>query len=332
MAGLVAIFVLAAALATVPALIDRWALRNGASPHTLAVLAIVTIVGIAAVPVTFVICTGTLAPHSPDRDALSVASLGGLLLVALAAGRTLARMVCTRRRWRELSRLAAALQLAVQPGGIKVLPVGELLAFVSGTDAFISQGLIDRLTPAQRRAVIEHEREHAQGRHARLVDAARALAHGSFDLQAARRAAGALDRELDALADQAAAQRIEDPLTVQDTLRAVASATTNEGDIDPATIARIQRLSLTSKPRPRVDAVVRLVTLALATLLLASICLSIHTSQAWLGALACLMLVAGFLSFTRPALKPNNPPTSAQETPMPEHPAETAPTAKASPR
>lgn len=57
------------------------------------------------------------------------------------------------------------------------------------------------------------------------------------------------------------------------------------------------------------------VTLALSALLLASICLSIHTSQAWFGGLACLALVVGFFCFAGPALKSKNPPTRAQEAP-----------------
>jgi hypothetical protein len=304
MAGVLAIFVLAGVLATVPARIDRWALRNGAAPETLAVLAIVTIVGIAVVPVTFVICTGTLAPHSPDGGALSVLSVGGLLLVALAAGRTIARMAGIRRRWSELSNLAAALPWREEPGGVKVLPVADPLAFVSGTDAFISQGLIDRLTPAQRQAVIEHEREHVQGRHARLLAVARALTHGAFGLHPARQAAGILDRELDVLADQAAARRLGDSSALHQALSALARETPGGARIDPETQARIQRLSIgQSRRRPLVDTAVRLVTIALGALLLASICLSIHVGSAWLGVTACVFFIAGFVTLTNPAIK-----------------------------
>jgi hypothetical protein len=273
-----------------------------------------TLLGVAAVPVTFAICTGLLAVRDHLHHGLSVPAVGGLLLVALAAGRTSARMLSTRRRWSGLARIAAALQLP-EVGGVKVLPVGELLAFVSGTEAFISQGLIERLTPDQRRAVIEHEREHATRRHGRLLAAARALTHGSFDAHPARHAAGVLDRELDALADRAAARRVGDPLTVQDTLRAVATATSSRREIDATTRARIQRLSLGERRHPLVDAVVRIVTIALAALLLASICVSLHTSSVALGVLACVLLVAGFVSFARPALKPDKPLPSTPEIP-----------------
>jgi hypothetical protein len=310
MAGVLAIFVLAGVLATVPARIDRWALRNGAAPETLAVLAVVTIVGIAVVPVTFVICTGTLAPHSADGGALSVLSVGGLLLLALAAGRTIARMVGIRRRWSALSNLAAALPWQEEPGGVKVLPVADPLAFVSGTDAFVSQGLIDRLTPAQRQAVIEHEREHVQGRHARLLSVARALTHGAFGLHPVSQAAGILDRELDVLADQAAARRLGDSSALHQALSVLAGETPGAAT-DPETRARIERLSTgQSRRRPLVDTTVRLVTIALGALLLASICLSIHVGSAWLGVVACAFFIAGFVTLTSPALKhkKSNPP------------------------
>jgi hypothetical protein len=304
MAGILAIFVLAGVLATVPARIDRWAVRNGASPETLAVLAIVTIIGIAVVPITFVICTGTLAPHSADSDALSVLSVSGLLLLALAAGRTTARMVGIRRRWSELSNLAAALPWRAEPSGVKVLPVADPLAFVSGTDAFVSQGLIDRLTAAQRQAVIEHEREHVQGRHARLLSVAHALNHGAFGLHPVSQAAGILDRELDVIADQAAARRLGDTSALHQALSALAGETPGGATIDPETQARIKRLSIGQSPRrPLVDTTVRLVTIALGALLLAAICLSIHAGSAWLGVTACGFFIAGFVTLTRPALK-----------------------------
>jgi hypothetical protein len=309
------ILALAALLAVVPPLVDRWALRRGASPETLAALAATTLLGVAAVPLAFAICTGLWAAHDHGRDNLSAAAIGGLLLIALVAGRTIARMLAIRRRWTELERVAAALQLPEEPGGVTVLPIGESLAFASGTHAFVSQGLIERLTPEQRRAVIEHEREHAARGHGRLLAVACALTHGAFDLHPARHATRALDRELDALADRAAARRVGDPRTVQDTMRAVAATASRECEIDHATGTRIRRLSLDGKRRPLIDAVVRTITLSLGLLLLASVCVSVHASETWLGVLACVLLLAGFLSLTRPALKHKRPLPRTEEMP-----------------
>jgi len=318
MTGVVAIFLLAGMLALVPARVDGWALRHGASPEILAVLATVTLVGIAAVPVTFVICTGTLAPHSTDRSALSVASAVGLLLVALAAGRTLGRMVRVRRRWAALSRVAAALELRQEPDGINVLPLDELLAFVSGSEAFISRGLLDRLTPEQRLVVVEHEREHAQRGHARLLSTARAIGHGTFGLPAARHAAGVLDRELDAVADHAAAHRAGGSPAVQETVRAVAAAVSErpDSDLDQATRQRLDRLSRAdTKRRSFVDGIVRATALLVGALVLASICLSIHTGPVWLGVLACSLVIVGFVSLTQPVRQPNTARRRTKHTP-----------------
>ncbi len=315
--GIALILALAVALAFVPALVDRWAVRRGASSQTLAALAAVTLVAIAAVPVAFTICTGTLALDEGNHDDLSLLSAAGLLLVALAAGRATARMLHIRRRWATLSRIATTLGAREEAGGVKVLPVGELLAFVSGTDAFVSQGLIDRLTLAQRRAVIEHEREHAMRGHGRLIAAARAVSHGAFGLAPARDAAGALDRELDAVADVAAATRSGGARAVGQALSRVAAATSADGRIDPGTEARIERLARNSA-RPLVDGVVRIVTLALGALLLASICLSVHAVAVWLGVAACVLLVTGFVWFTKPLLGPNRSvPTSAHSEEVP---------------
>jgi Zn-dependent protease with chaperone function len=317
-AGVLLIFALAAIAAVIPALVDRWALQRGASPEALAALATVTLVGVATVPVTFTICTATLAAHDGGRDGLTLAAMAGLLLVAVAAGRAVARMVTARRRWSAIARIATAFELREESGGVKVLPVGELLAFTSGTDAFVSEGLIERLTPEQRRAVLAHEREHADRRHPRLSGAARALSHGAFGIAPARRAASALDRELDALADQAAVRRLGDASAVREALYAITAATSTNGapNLDDATRARLDRLMGWKRPsHSGVDGAVRLVTLVLGAFVLAAICLSVHVPSAWLGIAACALLVVGFFSFTRPTLKPTSSSWRSREVP-----------------
>jgi Zn-dependent protease with chaperone function len=304
-AGEIAILALAGALASMPPLVDRWALRHGASPEALIALATVTLAGIAAIPVAFAICTSGLATHNNAGSAPGLAAVVGLLLVAIAAGRTLARVITIRRRWKALSRIAATLQLPAEPSGVKVLPVGELLAFASGTEAFVSQGLLERLSPNEQIAVIEHEREHAQRGHGRLLAAARALTHGSFGLAPVTRASAAIDRELDALADRAAAQRLGDPRAVQSALQTIATHTAPSATAHDAITMkqRLERLDApTTSSSQIVDDVVRLVTLAIGAGLLAAICLSIHTRTIWLGVSACTLLLASLYAFTRPIL------------------------------
>jgi Zn-dependent protease with chaperone function len=316
-AGEIAILALAGAIASMPTLVDRWALRHGASPEALIALATVTLTGIAAVPVAFVICTSTMAAHNNPASAPGLAAVAGLLLVAITAGRTLARVITIRRRWKALAQIAATLQLPVESGGVKILPVGELLAFASGTDAFVSQGLLERLSPSERLAVIEHEREHARRRHGRLLAAARALTHGSFDLPPVMRASRAIARELDVLADRAAAQRVGDPRAVQNALRTIAAQTAQTATTrDEARLRqRLERLDAPTTSRSRiVEDMVRLATLAIAASVLATICLSIHTKTIWLGAAACTLLLASLYTFTRPTLSRLRPPrTRSQE-------------------
>jgi hypothetical protein len=304
-AGETAILALAGALAFVPSLVDRWALRHGASPEALIGLASVTLAGIVAVPVAFVICTSGIAAHDNSASAPGPAAVVGLLLVAIAAGRTLAMVITIRRHWKTLAHIAAALPPPDERGGVTILPVAERLAFASGNKAFVSEGLLERLSPSERLAVIEHEREHARRRHGRLLAAARALTHGSFDLPAVRHASAAIARELDALADRAAAQRVGDPRAVQNALQTIAAHTAPTGTArDAAGLRRrLERLDASSTPGSRiVEDTVRLATLALGASVLAAVCLSIHTRTIWLGAAACMLLLASLYTFTRPTL------------------------------
>lgn len=301
--GVALIFAVAALLAVVPHAVDRWALARGASPEALAALALVTLAGVAAVPVAFALCTGTLAAHESGEPALRFVAVAGLLLVAVAAGRALGQVVRTQRAWRRLSRAASVLGLR-QEAGVGVLPVAEPLAFASGTLAFVSEGLLERLPPPQRRAVIAHEREHAAAGHARLASAAGAVRRGLFGVVVARRAEAALHRELDALADAAAAGRVGDPAVVAGALRALAGGSGGPVAAVEETALRLERLAREDARRNgRVDAAVRIAAAVLAVAVLAAICVSIHAGTVWLGVAACALLIGGFLSLTMPSLR-----------------------------
>lgn len=305
-AASITILALALILSFLPGLIDHWALKHGASPETLIGLAIVTLAGIAAVPVAFLICASRPAAAHGPSTATGIIAVAGLLLVAVAAGRTLARATLIRRHWQALAAIAAALAPADHDTDVSVLPVGELLAFASGTHAFVSQGLVDRLSPAERRAVIEHEREHARHGHGRVLAAASALTHGIFELTPAKRAARIIDRELDVLADRAAARRLDDPRAVQSALHTIATTTTQPNGSDQDTLQRrLRHLEPDASAHSRVvDRTVRLATLAIAAGVLTAICLSIHTTNIWLGVAACSLLVVSLYVFTRPVLAP----------------------------
>ncbi|HLI58378.1 MAG TPA: M56 family metallopeptidase [Solirubrobacteraceae bacterium] len=324
-AGEIAILALAAALAVLPPLVDRWALRHGASPQALIALASVTLAGSAAVPVAFVICASGQAAHEGATSAPGVAAVAGLLLVAIAAGRTLARVITIRRRWKALSHIAATLQPPAEYGGVQILPVAEPLAFAAGGDAYVSQGLLERLSPQEQLVVIAHEREHAQRRHGRLLALARALTHGSFDLPAVRHASTAIARELDTLADRAAAHRVGDPHTIRTALQTLAAHTapTPTAQDETGLRHRLERLDARTTTAGRiVEDAVRLATLAIGAGTLAVICLSIHTRTIWLGAAACALLLASLYTFTRPTLTRRRPSRTTPQTPR-RIPAET---------
>lgn len=299
------IFATALALVLVAPAVDGWAARRGASPAALATLALVTLAGFAAVGLAFAVCTATLARHEGGAFGLRLAAVAGLLAVAVAAGRAVAKLVRIRRHWSALSRIARALEPHPRPDGVRVLPVPDVLAFVAGTDAFVSRGLVARLPPAQQRAVIEHEREHARGGHGRLMAAARALSHALFSLPPARRAEATLERELDVLADRAAARRLADPEPVRKALLALASRDEagdgeSEGPLDRR-IARLDAVEGAADSR-RVGASVHTLTIVLAIAVVASVCVSLHARGVWLGLMTCAAALAGFLSLARPLL------------------------------
>jgi hypothetical protein len=149
--------------------------------------------------------------------------------------------------------------------------------------------------------VIEHEREHVRAGHGRLLAVARALTHGTFGVAPATRAARALERELDVLADRAAAQRLDDAAAVASALQSLATRNADNRPPleDPITRRRLEQLCAPSR-RGRVDNAVRLIALVVGAGVLVAVCLSIRTSTLWLGLAACALLIASVIAFTAP--------------------------------
>lgn len=291
------IVALGVVLFVVPNRLDRWALARGASPRTLAVLAAVTLAGLAALPVAFVICTGVLGV-SGHSDRLRVVAVAALLFVAVAAARAVARVLQVRRCWTRLAATASALGLARTPEGVIVLPVPEALAFVAGTEAFVSQGLLERLPAGQSSAVIAHERAHQVARHGRLMSAAGAITHGLFGVRPARAAVHALYRELDALADHAATRATDDPAAVAAALEDLRATDDRDDDVR----LRLARIAGRHPARSRVDAVVQGAVTLLVLLVLAAVCVALNAGTLVLGVVACTLAVAAFLYFVRPLM------------------------------
>lgn len=290
-------------LFVVPSRLDRWAVARGASPRTLAVLAAVTLAGLVAVPVAFVVCTGVLGV-SGHSDRLRVVAVAALLFVAVAAARAVARVAHVRRCWLRLAATASALRLPRTAEGVIVLPVAETLAFVAGTEAYVSKGLLERLPPGQSSAVVAHERAHQAAGHARLMSAAGAITHGLFGLRPARAAEQALYRELDALADRAASRATDDPAAVAQALREIAHSADTDHDID----LRLARIHGRHRASSSVDAIVRLAAMLLALLVLAAVCVALNVGNGLLGVLACSVAVVAFVYFARPLVLESSRP------------------------
>lgn len=289
------ILALGAVLLMVPSRLDRWALARGASPRALAVLAAVTLTGLAALPIAFVVCTGVVGV-SGHSDRLRVFAVAGLLLVAVAGARAIAHVVQIRRCWSRLAATAAALALPRTQEGLIVLPVPEALAFVAGTEAFVSEGLLERLPVGQSSAVVAHERAHQAARHGRLMSAAAAIRHGLFGVGPARAAERALYRELDALADDAATRATKEPDAVAQALLEL--STLGEKDDDLRT--RLARMDGRDQTSSWADAVARAAAMLLALLVLAVLCVALNAGNLVLGVMACSLAIAVFIYLARP--------------------------------
>lgn len=291
---LVVLGALAAALLLLPGPVDRWAMARGARPRTLAALAAVTLAGLTALPIAFAVCASS-SEADGDHPLARLTAVAGLLLVAVAAGRAVAHTVAVRRRWLRLRAIAHALDLPATEHGVKILPVPELLAFAAGTDAFVSEGLLSRLPAAERSAVLAHEHEHSAARHGRLLTAAGAIRHAWFGAHAARAAETALHRELDVLADDAAARGPGDSHAVREALLRLSVDTEDD---DAVLRERLARLGARVGQATFVDRVVQATTVVLALLVLAGICVGLHIEDHFVGLIGCGLALGVFAYLT----------------------------------
>ncbi|NJP35808.1 M56 family metallopeptidase [Micromonospora thermarum] len=208
----------------------------------------------------------------PGDDGL-LGALAALLVVVLAA-RIAALSVRRWRGQREFRRahqdLLTLLGAANDPGADRVLrvPHAEPLAYcVGGRPGLVvlSSG-IDRLAPAQRAAVLAHERAHLRGRHHLIVAAAEVLAGALPWVPLARQAPDAV-RLLVELSADAEAARACGTTAVRGALIALTGAPHPALALPMAgaqVMTRLRHLGAAA-PRRRVSARVLLPLIALAT-------------------------------------------------------------------
>lgn len=201
--------------------------------------------------------------------------LGVVTFVLMVAG--VARVFRVLRLHRSLR--------ATQPADIEILPSSQVFAYTlpgGPGNIVLSRGLVSALNADECRAVVEHERAHAQHRHDRyllLGSIATAL------LPFARPLADRLEFSLERWADDEAALNVEDRRTVA---RAIARVATAGGAHPSPLVTGIARLGAVARaeallapaPEPRACHPVVMVTcLALMTTVLSALLQLHHTAM-----------------------------------------------------
>jgi Zn-dependent protease with chaperone function len=197
-------------------------LFEGRAPaRTVATFHLLALVGLVALPAAVLGCLALVDPTgvvAAGPEASRAAHLALLVLLALYPPRVAWATVRVARATRRLATettLAAARPLQV-PGGRAgvVLATSQPVAYALGgrsCQVVVSQGLLALLDEQERNAVVAHELAHLHLRHHRLLCFAQ-IARTTLGraMPATRRAHAALARELEAIADEAAARNSGD--------------------------------------------------------------------------------------------------------------------------
>lgn len=290
-----------AVLVILPSVLDRWAVGR-ASPTTLVTLGMVSLTGLLLLPLAVAGCLAqSWAQHRhggpvwPLPVAVSVA--------VMMIGRTAWAAHSVRRTTRHLGCLAEAAATGRVEHDALVVPISAPPAFVTGHRVVVSSRLVDELPPEQLAAVLAHETAHLDGRHARLALWAHAIRRGLLNVPPARRAERRVRRELEALADRAAARRIGDPAPVVAALNGlrgrpshVAAMLFSADDVDYR-IGRLQRGERCSAGRDR--AVLAGAAVAAAAAMWAT-CNALHEQWLGVGVAACTVTAAAVWGLLRP--------------------------------
>lgn len=234
---------------TMLVLVSPWVaarLFEGRAPaRTVATFHLLALAGMAALPLVALPCLALIRPS--DLDAL--ASLNAVR-VAQTAARALAITYLARMAWvavrtsRATSRLAAtAAAAASEPPragtpATHVVASARPFAYTIGGGAgsvVVSRGLLALLDEDEREAVLAHERAHLRLRHHRLLRFAQVVSGAlGAAVPAAAEAASSLARELEVIADQAAAGEVGDRRVVARALAKAALAKAAPATAAPA--------------------------------------------------------------------------------------------------
>ena len=226
---------------TMLVLVSPWVaarLFDGRAPaRTVATFHLLALAGMAALPLVALPCLAVIRP----ADLSALASLD-VIRLAQAAARVLAVAYVLRLVWvavrssRATSRLATGTAPAAgerPPTGaplVRVLASRRPIAYSPGGRAggvvVVSHGLLALLDGQERAAVLAHEFAHLRLGHHRLLRFARVVSTALGPaVPAAGDAAACLARELEVIADQAAASEVGDRRVVARALAKAALAT-----------------------------------------------------------------------------------------------------------
>jgi Zn-dependent protease with chaperone function len=226
---------------TMLAMVSPWIaarLFDGRAPaRTVATFHLLALAGMGALPLVALPCLAVVRP----ADLSALASLDVIRVAQTTAGALavayLLRLVRVAvRTSRATSRLAthpalASMERSPTTGGrlVHVVASPRPIVFTVGGRAggvVVSRGLLALLDDEERSAVLAHELAHLRLRHHRLLRFARVVSDAlGAAVPAAREAAALLARELEVIADQAAADEVGDRRIVARALARAALAT-----------------------------------------------------------------------------------------------------------
>jgi Zn-dependent protease with chaperone function len=226
---------------TILLLLSPWvaaSVFDGRAPSRMvATFHLMALAGMAALPLVALPCLAVIRPSD-----LSALASPDLVRIGQLAARLLAVAYLLRIAWvavrtsRATSRLAASTALVAAerlpaPGGslIQVVASSRPFAYSLGGrvgGVVVSRGLLALLDGDERHAVLAHELAHLRLRHHRLLRFAQVVSAALGGAAPwASQAAALLARELEVIADQAAANRVGDRRVVARALAKAALAT-----------------------------------------------------------------------------------------------------------
>lgn len=297
----------AGAIAFVAPVVAARLLDGRTSPRRAAALHVLALTGMAVFPVALLVCLadpgallgwtchGPLGHDHPLRWVALGAAAALLLWISHAATRTL------RATWRAAPGVLRSAIPASDAGGVPlyILPIEPPLAFATGIlrgEVVVSEGLLALLDGEERRAALAHELAHAQEGHPRLLFLGQVVASALGPLPPARRAFTSLRRELEAAADDHAAEVVGDRRIVARAIAKVglagASPAPGAALAEEADLAyRIRRLLGDAREtRSRGVAAVGLGAI-LGVGLVVSQCAAFHPGTLWAALAGCTALV-----------------------------------------